>query len=102
MGVPKRIMTVSVDGKSYEADLNRLTFAEARAIEKKAEASMADIMQTKSMAAVQALVWVVVKRGEPTLKFEDLDAREVSEFDLDMVEDDEPADPTVAGAETLA
>lgn len=93
-----RVVRVTVDGKAYEADLNRFTFAEAKAIEKKCGESMAEIMKTKSMAAVQAIVWVVVKRGEPTLKFEDLDDREISDFDLEMVQEDEPTpDPTVAG-----
>ena len=98
MAAPKRIIRVTVDGKSHEADLNRLTFAEARAIEKKAGESMAEIMKTKSMTSVQAIVWVVVKRSEPTLKFEDLDDREILDFDLELIEGDEPTtDPTVAG-----
>jgi len=97
-----RTMRVTVDGKSYEADLSRFTFAEARAIEKKCGESMAEIMKTKSVTSVQAIVWVVVKRGEPTLKFEDLDDREMADFELDMLDDDakegegEP-DPTGAG-----
>lgn len=97
-----RTMRVTVDGKSYEADLSRFTFAEARAIEKKCGESMAEIMKTKSVTSVQAIVWVVVKRGEPTLKFEDLDDREMADFELDMLDDDAKegeaeADPTEAG-----
>lgn len=103
MASPKRIVTVTVDGKSYEADLNRFTFAEAKAIEKKSGESMAEIMKTKSMASVQAIIWVVVKRGEPTLKYEDLDDREIADFDLDMAKEDEPTeDPTGAGDATPA
>jgi len=97
-----RTMRVTVDGKSYEADLSRFTFAEARAIEKKCGESMAEIMKTKSVTSVQAIVWVVVKRGEPTLKFEDLDDREMADFELDVVdpeaeEGEAEADPTEAG-----
>lgn len=101
MAVKKRIIRVTVDGESYEADVNRLTFAEARAVEKKAGESMADIMRTKSIASVQALIWVVVKRGDATLKFEDLDDREIADFDIEEIKDDEEgeatADPTEAG-----
>lgn len=95
---PKRTVRVTVDGKSYEADLNRFTFAEARAIEKKCGESLAEVMKSRSVTSVQAMVWVVVKRGEPTLKFEDLDDREMVDFDLEMVEEDETeTDPTEAG-----
>jgi len=98
---PKRTVRVTVDGKSYEADINRLTFAEAKAVERKSGESIAEIMRTKSMAAVQALIWVIVKRGEPTFKYEDLDDREVADFDIEEVPVDAEvateADPTEAG-----
>lgn len=101
MATPKRIMRVMVDGKTYEADLNRLMWTEAEQIEDKAKASMAEIMQTKSMRSVRALIWVIMKRGDPTLKFEDLASREVGEFDLEQVDEAEEGDgepdPTVAG-----
>lgn len=90
------VMTVTVDGVAHEADLNRLTFAEARAIERITGESFADIMRTQSMTAVQALVWVILKRDDPTLKFTDLDDRAINDFDL-ATSKDEP-DPTPATA----
>lgn len=94
----KALMRVTVDGRTYEADLNRLTFAEARAVEKASGESFATILSAKAptMTGVQALVWVTMKRGEPTLKFADLDDRAIEDFDLDRMEVAD-ADPTEAG-----
>ena len=88
-------MTVAVDGAAHEMDITRLTFAEARAIEKVTGQRFADALTNPSIDAVQALIWVCLKRGEPTLKFADLDDRAISDFDLEI----DKAEPEIDKAE---
>lgn len=86
-------MQFIVRGTKYELDQERLTFGEARAIERVTGVTFdklaGDIMST------QALVWVAMKRAEPTLKFSDLDDLTFGEFE--MLEDppEVEADPTI-------
>ena len=92
-------MRFTVDDKAYDYDDATMTFAEGRAIEKatgRTFGEIGELAKSGSLSAIQALVWVAMKRTEPTLKFSDLDDRAISAFDFDDAEPDEDAgaDPT--------
>lgn len=99
-----RVMRVTVDGTAHEADMERLTFAEGRAIEKVSGLPLSDILgagKKPTMTTVQAMVWVVLKRDDTTLKFSDLDDRAIGDFQIENVapeagEDANPTEPSVA------
>ena len=87
-------MKFAVDGKDYEFDDASMTFAEGRAIEKVTGVPFGEVgtlAKKGSMTAIQAMVWVAMKRAEPTLKFSDLDDRPISsvEFAVADESDDE-------------
>jgi hypothetical protein len=83
-------MEIKVADKSY--DLSRLTIVEAEAIEKVTGQKMQDALGSGTASSLRALVWVAMKRQEPTLRYTDVD------FALEDVEvitpEDEGADPT--------
>lgn len=75
-------------------DESKLTFAEARAVEKvsgRSFSELADPAVSGSMGVMQALLWVSMKRAEPTLKFADLDDMPIADFEWD--DDEEAGDP---------
>jgi hypothetical protein len=85
-------MKLHVDGKTYDYDQDRMTNIEAMAIEKVTGltfAEWAEALTNGSMLATTALVWVVQKRDEPTIKFSEV------EFELARLELDD--DPDSAG-----
>lgn len=62
--------------QSWDLDEVKPTFAEAKAAERAgafAWQQMRAELDDGNLNALQAVVWVLRKRGEPTLKFEDLD-----------------------------
>lgn len=80
----------SVDGTKHEFDSDRITFGEARAIEKVVGYPFGDLgkhMQALEMTTVQAVIWVAMKRADTTLKFSDLDDLSIGDVEL---HDDEP------------
>jgi hypothetical protein len=83
-------MEIKVADQSY--DLSRLTIVEAEAIEKVTGQKMQDALGSGTASSLRALVWVAMKRQEPTLRYSDVD------FALEDVEvitpEDESADPT--------
>jgi hypothetical protein len=94
----------SVNGVHYEFDDERITFAEAKAIQKVTGKSMGEIRKDpEEISAFQAMIWVAMKRSDLTLRFVDLDDMSIGDivFDDDEVAE-EPAegpDPTVPAAE---
>lgn len=79
-------------GATYEYDEDKLTFAEAKAFEKNAGATIPDLQigqAGRSSRVIQAMLWSAMKRQEPTLKFEDLEEMRFSDFEF--LTDDEPA-----------
>jgi hypothetical protein len=84
-------MEIKVADKSY--DLSRLTIVEAEAIEKATGQKMQDALGSGTAASLRALVWVAMKRQEPTLRYSDVD---FALEDVEVVADDEDAeaDPT--------
>lgn len=91
-----------IDGTTYEMIESRFTFAEARAVEKVSGVSFQDVMdggaKNASIDVTQALLWISMKRVDPTLTFADLD--DVAIDEIEWPEDDEPEadapDPTDA------
>lgn len=86
------VLTVTAQGEKHSIDLDRVTFAEARAIERVTGKDFGEVAKAKSVVGVQALVWVTVKRRRPELKFSDLDDWAIADVELDW-QADEP-DPT--------
>lgn len=83
-------MKFVVDGTEYEMVQDNVTFAEARAIEKQTGHSFQALMSNPelqgSMDVTQALMWVSMKRVNPTLLFSDLDDMQIG--DIEYVEDE--------------
>lgn len=96
-------MKFVANGTKYEFDDARITFAEARQVEKVTGRTMAEIGRAgggEDITTLQAMIWVAMKRADPTLRFSDLD--DMAMGDLEMIpEDDEPGeqpDPTAEAA----
>jgi hypothetical protein len=81
---------------------DKLTFAEARAVERVTGHSFGQISSDEDVASsatvTQALLWVSMKRAEPELKFSDLDDMAIGDFEWDEPEPEqgEAPDPTDA------
>lgn len=94
----------TVDGTPHELDVNKLTLGEGRAIEKVCGETFAAMAKTltegnASLTTFQALVWVAMKRAQPTLRFSELDDRPMGDIEVERIDDDQPpgdADPTQA------
>lgn len=77
------------DGRSFELDTQK-TFSniEMIAIERTTGWSLEEFqakLKSNSVLAVTAYVWVLAKRVEPTLRFDDV------VFDMDALDGDDPA-----------
>ena len=82
-------MKFTYDGTKYDAE--RLTFPEAAAFEKVTGISFADAAGNKSIAAIQALVWIAMKRQQPEMRFSDVT---MPIEDIEFAEDEAEPDPT--------
>jgi hypothetical protein len=94
----------TLDGVQHEFDEGNMTFAEGRAIEKVVGVpfgKVGELARDASLLAIQAMVWVAMKRKQPDLRFADLDDREFGDFDFaDEVEED--PGPTPAAIEAAS
>lgn len=93
--------TFILAGEKFELVQSKLTFAEARAVEKFTGHTFAEIMESerlaKSTAVTQALIWVSMKRVRPEVKFSDLDDMPIDDLDWPEEEPEEASespDPT--------
>jgi hypothetical protein len=94
-------MKFTIDGTTYEMAQSKITFAEARAVEKVTghtfQAINTDLNLRNSTDVVQAMIWISMKRSNPTLTFSDLDDIEIDGIEWeDDSEDAAEADPTEA------
>jgi hypothetical protein len=96
-------MKFRVDGVDHEFDESRLTFAEGRALERVTGhpfTQLADHLISGDLTSLQAFIWVALKRTEPTLRFEDLDDRNVGDFEFETEAEEEGNPPEGAGGST--
>lgn len=87
-------MRIIVRGEPY--DLSRVTIGEAAAIEKVTGKPFETLAKSPSVVGMQALVWIAMKRADPSLRFsatEDIPFEEIS-VELDEDETDTEADGT--------
>lgn len=87
-------MKFVANGTTYEMDEATITFAEGRAVEKVTGLPFTEVGASAangSMLAMQALVWVAVKRSQPTTKFEDIDDWAIGSIEF-KVDDENPTD----------
>ena len=103
-------MKVTANGTEFDVDLkdgSSLSYKEGVAIEKVTGVRFTDLAKqladgSLSLEMIGAVVWVLVKRHEPTVRFDAID------FDIDeLYQDDEPAEeatdtPVVAEVDGLA
>lgn len=88
------VIRLSYKGVRHEVDLTKLTFGEGRALEKVTGKSITDLAKP-DLTTMQAIVWVALRRADPSLQFSDLDNMAMSDLDLEQVEDEEdPENPT--------
>ncbi len=92
-------LTFSVSGTKYELEVERVTFGEARRLEKITGlpfGKLADAMGDGSMEALQAFIWVAMRRVDNELAFEGLDDLAIAdvEFAAEDKNDDTAVGPT--------
>ena len=84
-----------LNGTKYDLIQSKMTFAEARAFEKVTGVKFQEFMQDQSLMGsldvVQALLWISMKRVEPSLKFSDLD--DLTFDDIEWGQGDEDEEP---------
>jgi hypothetical protein len=83
---------ISVDGNSYEFEDTSADNIELMAIERvtgMTTAEWADAINRGSMLGTTALIWIMRRRAEPGLKFDDVHFHPAS-LKVETVEDDEP------------
>ena len=87
----------TIGGETFDLVDSKLTFAEARAIEKYTGHTFQELTANEairgSAASTQALIWVSMKRRRPEMKFSDLDDVAIDEIEWSTDEEPEP-DPT--------
>lgn len=93
-------MKFVANGVKYDFDPNKITFAEAKAMQKVTQRTVKDITSTadEDAESMQAIFWVAMKRQDPTLTYLDLDDTPITDIE-GIPEDDIPpvdgdADPT--------
>jgi hypothetical protein len=90
-------MKFVANGVKYEFDDDKVTFAEARAIEKVTSRTMAEVFRSgaEDVTTMQAMVWVAMKRQDASLRFSDLDDMAVGDIEwiLDEPEGGDSSDP---------
>jgi hypothetical protein len=81
-------MKFIANGTKYEFDDEKVTFAEARAIEKVTGRTMAEVSRAgaEDVTTMQAMIWVAMKREDATLRFSDLDDMPIG--DIEWVPDE--------------
>ena len=94
-------MNITIAGVKYEFDSEKLMLSEARSIEKVCGCTFqewSERLQSGSMEALAALVWIVQKRENPELRFSEVDFP-IGSVEIDEDEVDE-VNPTVPSSDT--
>lgn len=91
---------LTVDGEAYEFDFDRITNVEAMEIQKISGMKFGEWIKALSeegdMLAMTALVYVVQKRREPTLRFDDVTFT-LGGLDIEFDEEEEGPGKDAAG-----
>lgn len=86
-------MKIRVSGEEFEVDPSKLTFGEAKRIEQSTGLTFSkwgEQLAAGSVSALQALVWTLLRRTRPDVRFDDIE--ELAFGEVEMV-GDEPAGP---------
>ncbi len=103
-------MKISIQGESFEVDPSKIRFGEAKRIEATTGMTFGQWGQqlsAGSITALQALVWTLMRRSRPEVRFDDIDDIEFGDVVLDVEDSDDatapvsavrsrPTDPTLA------
>lgn len=86
-------MRIIIAGETY--DLGRVTLGEMAAVERATGRTWQELNNTNnpSVLATLALVYIALKRRDPSVKFTDDAVQNVSLEDMDIELDDEPEQP---------
>lgn len=93
-------MKFKVDDVEHELDESTLTNREVMDIEAACGCTFGqwgDLLRANSMLATTALVWIALRRENPTLKFSDVEFK-VAEVFAPPVEEDPDVPPTEEGS----
>ena len=93
-----------VNGTTYEMVQDKVTFAEAKAIEKVTGHSFQEILNDAKVQGAtdvtQAFFWVSMKRVDPTLTFGALD--DIALDEIEWIPDEDEPGPTQPAEEPVA
>lgn len=97
-------MQFIVRGTKYEFDQGKLTFKEARDVQKVTGRMFGQIAADADQGdfeALQAMVWIAIRRTDSAFRFSELDSLELGEFEAvpDPDEEVDRADPPAPGDE---
>ena len=80
---------------SITIDPNRMKIGEAKILERMFEkpfATIAEDLESGSVATIVALIWIFRKRNEPSLRIGDLDDVDLGDLQIEAVADEPVAD----------
>lgn len=83
-------MQLVVDGQSYDLDIGALRNDECIALERACDLTLSewsDRLKRGSMLATTAAIWLIRRRSEPGLKFDDV-VFDLGDFDLKLSDDE--------------
>lgn len=92
-------MKIRIAGEEYEVDPGKLTFGEAKRIEQTTGLTFSkwgEHLAAGSVTALQGLVFILMRRSRPEIRFDDVDGIEFGEVQIVPDPGDEPA-PVKAG-----
>ena len=92
-------MKFKVNGNEYEFDEESVTFGEARMLERVTGMTMSELGdkgEGGSVEAMQAFIWLAVRREDPIVQFSDLDEWSIADLEID---DEDEADENAEGSD---
>jgi hypothetical protein len=87
---------IHIQGEAFEVDPGKLTFGEAKRIEAvtgQTFSQWGDLLQNGSITALQALVWTLMRRTRPEVRFDDVDDIEFGQVSVEADEEPEAKKP---------
>lgn len=95
-------MRITVRGEAFDVDPRKLSFGEAKRIESVTGLTFSkwgEQLTAGSVTALQALVWTMMRRSRPDIRFDDIDDIEFGDLEMggDDTDDSAPPGATSAG-----